>query len=101
MPYKSISELPKTVRNLPSRAKIVYLKAFNNTWEDFVDVHNEMAREKASHDAAWIAVKEEYMKDEETGTWIKIDVLAGKRSRHLPKHRRNRSSGTSETKANA
>ena len=101
MPYKSISELPKTVRNLPNRAKTIYLKAFNNTWEDYVDVNNETAREKASHDAAWTAVKEEYMKDEETGNWIKIDELAGKRSRHSPKHRRSRSSGASEAKAHA
>ena len=101
MSYKSISELPKTARNLPNRAKTIYLKAYNSTWEDYVDVHNEMAREKASHNAAWIAVKEEYMKDEETGAWIKIDMLAGRRSRHSQKHRRNRSGGASETKAHA
>ena len=51
MPYESTSELPKSVRNLPSRAKVLYLKAYNSSWEENADVE-DAARERASHDAA-------------------------------------------------
>ena len=34
MPYENTSELPKSVRNLPSRAKTLYMKAYNGCWED-------------------------------------------------------------------
>ena len=101
MTYKSINELPKTVRNLPSRAKMIYLKAFNSTWEEHLNLDNESVREKASHEAAWAAVREEYEKDDETGAWVKLDELTGKRSRHSIKHRRSRSGGHPEPKAHA
>ena len=93
MPYESISELPKSVRNLPSRAKVLYLKAFNGVWEE-QDIDDEAAREKASHEAAWSAVKEQYEKDGETGEWVKIGEPAGKRSRHVIRHRKSQKSGT-------
>jgi cation transport regulator len=92
MPYESISELPKSVRNLPSRAKVLYLKAFNGVWEE-QDFDDEAAREKASHESAWSAVKEQYDKDDATGEWVKVDDLAGKRSRHVIRHRKSRPSG--------
>lgn len=97
MPYESISELPKSVRNLPSRAKNIYMKAFNNSWED-LEIEDETARDKASHESAWSAVKEQYEKDDETGEWVKIDVNLARRSRH----RKSRSSGASlQAKAHA
>jgi cation transport regulator ChaB len=99
--YKSINELPKTVRNLPSRAKMIYLKAFNSTWEGCANLDNESAREKASHEAAWSAVRGEYEKDYETCAWVKLDELTGKRSRHSLKHRKSRVSGHTEPKAHA
>jgi len=101
MPYESISELPKSVRNLPSRAKAIYMKAFNSFWEE-CDQTEEAAREKASHESAWSAVKEQYEKDDETGEWVKVDDLAGKRSRHVIRHRKSRPSGVSlQDKAHA
>jgi len=101
MPYESISELPRSVRNLPSRAKAVYLKAFNSVWEE-QDIDDEAAREKASHEAAWSAVKEQYEKDDETGEWVKIGEPAGRRSRHVMRHRKSRHSGTvTQARANA
>ena len=92
MPYESISELPKSVRNLPSRAKAIYMKAFNSFWEE-CDQTDEAAREKASHESAWSAVKEQYDKDDATGEWVKVDDLAGKRSSHVIRHRKSRPSG--------
>jgi cation transport regulator len=101
MPYESISELPKSVRNLPSHAKAVYMKAFNSFWEDY-GLTDDAAREKASHEAAWSAVKEQYVKDDETGEWVKIGEIAGKRSRHVIRHRKSRPSGAlSQAKAQA
>ncbi len=101
MPYESISELPKSVRNLPSHAKAVYMKAFNSSWEDY-DLTDDAAREKASHEAAWSAVKEQYEKDDETGEWVKIGEITGKRSRHVIRHRKSKPSGAaSQAKAHA
>jgi cation transport regulator len=98
MPYESISELPKSVRNLPSRAKSIYMKAYNSFWEE-CDQTDEAAREKASHEAAWSAVKEQYEKDDETGEWVKSEEVAGRRSRHVIRHRK--SGVTSQAKAHA
>ncbi len=102
MPYENINELPKSVRNLPSRAKTIYMKAFNNAWDEYADAEDELVREKDSHEAAWSAVKEQYKKDEETGEWVKIEDVVGRRTRHAAKHRRSRSAGTaSQARAHA
>jgi len=102
MPFESISELPKSVRNLPSRAKALYMKAYNGCWED-LESTEDAAREKASHEAAWSAVKEQYEKDDGTGEWVvKSEEVAGRRSRHVIRHRKSRPSGAaSQAKANA
>ncbi len=101
MPYESISELPKSVRNLPSRAKALYMKAFNSAWEEN-DLLQDASREKISHETAWATVKLEYEKDEDTGEWVKIGEATGKHSRHAPRHRRSKSSGpASQAKAHA
>ena len=97
MHYANIIELSKNVRNLPSRAKTIYMKAFNSCWED-LEIEDETAREKESHESAWSTVKEQYEKDDETGEWVKSDADAGRRSRH----RKSRSSGASlQEKAHA
>jgi cation transport regulator len=85
--YENISELPKSVRNLPRQAKTVYMKAFNSAWEEGAG-EEDASCEKAAHEAAWDAVKLEYEKDEETGEWVKIGETSGsKRSRHIIRHR--------------
>ncbi len=71
MRYENISELPKSVRNLPRQAKTVYMKAFNSAWEEGAG-EEDASCEKAAHEAAWDAVKLEYEKDEETGEWERI-----------------------------
>lgn len=100
MQYESTNELPKMVRNLPSRAKTIYMKAFNSAWEEGDESEGEIAREKAAHEAAWAAVKIEYEKDEETGEWVKLGELVGRRSRHAQRHRR-KSAGTTASQARA
>jgi cation transport regulator len=102
MPYESIDELPKSVRNLPSRAKSIYLKAFNSACEECDESGSDMAREKAAHEAAWAAVKLEYEKDEETGEWVKLGESSGKRSRHVQRQRRKSTGGAaSQQRAHA
>jgi cation transport regulator len=98
MPFESISELPKSVRNLPSRAKALYMKAYNSCWED-LESTEDADREKASHEAAWSAVKEQYEKDDETGEWVKTGEMIGKRPRHAMRHRK--SGAPTQSKAHA
>lgn len=101
MPFESISDLPKSVRNLPSRAKSLYMKAYNACWDDLESIE-DADREKASHEAAWSSVKEQYEKDDETGEWVKSEEIVGKRSRHIIRHRKSRPSGAaSQAKAHA
>lgn len=102
MPYGSIKELPKSVRNLPGPAKTIYLKAFNNAWEDEDKSGSEISREKAAHEAAWSAVKEEYEKDCNSGEWVRIGKASGaSKSRHLHRYRRTKSGDDSQSRAHA
>lgn len=64
MPYKSVRELPESVREyLPEKAQEIYREAFNSAWETY---RHEEAR---AHRVAWAAVKHQYEKDEKTGKW--------------------------------
>ncbi len=64
MPYKNLSELPKTVReHLPIHAQEIYQAAYNNAWDEYE--HDE----ERAHRVAWSAVKNKYMKDESSGQW--------------------------------
>lgn len=66
MPYESILELPEGVRNnLPKHAQEIYQAAYNNAWEEYGHV------EERAHRVAWAAVKQKYVKDENTGRWKK------------------------------
>jgi cation transport regulator len=73
MPYRSLSDLPKSVTTaLPSAAQEIYLKAYNNAWEEYG--RPEKRRGGASLEAtaarvAWAAVKKVYEKDSNTGKW--------------------------------
>lgn len=68
MPYKSIHELPDSVKdNLPNHAQEIYQAAFNSAW----DQYNK--DEERAHRVAWSAVKEKYHKNEDTGRWQSND----------------------------
>lgn len=66
MTYKKISDLPESVReHLPKHAQEIYMKAFNNAWEEYADRdkrRDDSSREEVAHRVAWSAVKEKYEK---------------------------------------
>ena len=66
MPYDSIAQLPKPVREaLPKEAQQIYRKAFNSAWKQYSDPTSRRggaSREETAHKVAWSAVKQEYQK---------------------------------------
>ena len=74
MPYEKLDALPDSVRNnLPEHAQEIYMKAFNNAWEEYSDPEERRgssSREEAAHKVAWAAVKKEYKKGT-SGKWVK------------------------------
>lgn len=75
MPYKSLKDLPESVRdNLPEHAQEIYKDAFNSAWEQYdqpEERRGRASREETSHRVAWAAVKKSYEKDESSGKWHK------------------------------
>jgi cation transport regulator len=74
MPYKTIGELPESVRdNVPGHAAEIYKEAFNSAWGQYDEPHERRGddtREETAHKVAWAAVKKVYRKDEESGKWV-------------------------------
>lgn len=72
MPYKNKEDLPEQVKeNLPEHAKEIYLKAFNNAWDQYKEPKERRgneSREQTSHKVAWAAVKNKYKKGK-SGKW--------------------------------
>jgi cation transport regulator len=66
MPYKSISDLPDSVRdNVPKHAQEIYKEAFNSAWDEYDDKderRGDASREETAHKVAWSAVKKDYKK---------------------------------------
>lgn len=64
MPYKDKEDLPKQVtENLPEHGQEIYLKAFNNAWDQYKDPDERRgneSREQVSHKVAWSAVENVY-----------------------------------------
>lgn len=75
MPYQSVGELPESVRNnLPEHAQDIYLAAYNNALAQYEDPKKRRGGatlEEVAHKVAWAAVKKEYRKDKQSGTWEK------------------------------
>ena len=75
MPYKTISELPDSVKdNLPKHAQEIYKEAFNSAWDQYDEPEErrgDASREETAHRVAWSAVKKSYKKDESSGNWKK------------------------------
>lgn len=72
MPYRSINELPKGVKeHLPKHAKEIYKKAYNSAYEDYKNPserRGDADREETAHKVAWSAVKKKYEKQGED--WV-------------------------------
>lgn len=73
MPYNRTADLPQSVRDaLPPHAEEIYRAAYNSAWDEYADPgkrRGNESREEAAHRVAWAAVKHQYEKDEQTGTW--------------------------------
>lgn len=73
MPYRTINDLPESVRdNVPEHAQEIYLAAFNSAWEQYdqpSERRGDDTREETAHQVAWAAVKRKYQKDEKSGKW--------------------------------
>lgn len=73
MPYRSVRELPKGVKNnLPDHAQDIYKESFNSAYEQYKDPdkrRDDADREETAHKVAWSAVKESYEKKD--GQWQK------------------------------
>ncbi len=72
MPYRSISELPDSVRDhVPKHAQEIYKEAFNSAWDEYRDAderRGDESREEVAHKVAWSAVKQKYDKGAD-GDW--------------------------------
>lgn len=72
MPYKSISELPDSVRDhVPRHGQEIYKDAFNSAWKEYADTKDRRgddSREEVAHKVAWAAVKKKYSKGDD-GDW--------------------------------
>ncbi len=74
MPYKTVTDLPDSVRdNLPEHAQEIYKEAFNSAWDEYKDAderRGDDTREETAHKVAWGAVKKSYEKNSK-GDWVK------------------------------
>ncbi|NGX28390.1 MAG: Cation transport regulator ChaB [Candidatus Anoxychlamydiales bacterium] len=74
MPYRNISELPDSVKNhLPKRAQEIYMKVFNNAYEEYADPSKRRpgtSHEESACRVAWSVVKKQYEKNDK-GHWVK------------------------------
>ncbi|HEX5688956.1 MAG TPA: ChaB family protein [Roseiflexaceae bacterium] len=75
MPYSTLDDLPKSVRDhLPKHAQEIYHAAFNSAWEQYdrpQERREGRSREETAHAVAWSAVEQKYRKDTQTGQWVK------------------------------
>jgi cation transport regulator len=66
MPYDSVAQLPKGVKNnLPAHAQDIYLAAFNNAYDEYAHDEDRARR------VAWSAVKKSGYAKGENGKWRK------------------------------
>ncbi|RIK44918.1 MAG: putative cation transport regulator ChaB [Chloroflexi bacterium] len=74
MPYKSLAELPDSVRdNLPKHAQEIYKEAYNSAWDQYADPssrRDDASREEVAHRVAWAAVKQKYEKNDQD-RWVR------------------------------
>jgi cation transport regulator len=73
MPYRTVEDLPLNLREiLPKHAQEIFLKSFNNAWEEYQDTANrteDISQEEIAFRVAWNAVKRKYTKNKQTAKW--------------------------------
>ncbi len=73
MPYRTVQDLPLNLRELlPEHAQEIFLKSFNNAWEEYQDKRGRpqnISQEEMAFRVAWNAVKRKYSKNKRTGKW--------------------------------
>jgi cation transport regulator len=73
MPYRTIQDLPINLREiLPVHAQEIFVKSFNNAWQEYQDVAKrpeEISQEEIAFRIAWNAVKRKYAKNKRTRKW--------------------------------
>ena len=73
MPYRTVQDLPFNLRELlPEHAQEIFLKSFNNAWEEYQDAADRpehSSQEEMAFRVAWNAVKNKYAKNKRTGKW--------------------------------
>jgi cation transport regulator len=73
MPYRTKLDLPFHLREiLPEHAQEIFVKSFNNAWEEYKESANrpdDISHEEIAYRTAWNAVKKKYSKDNQTGKW--------------------------------
>jgi cation transport regulator len=73
MPYRTVQDLPLNLRELlPEHAQEIFLKSFNNAWEEYQNTTTrpaETSQEELAFRVAWNAVKKKYAKNKRTGKW--------------------------------
>jgi cation transport regulator len=75
VPYKNLSNLPKSVReHLPKHAQEIYRAAYNSAWDEYAQ------DEERAHKVAWSAVKKKYEKDGSNRQWKTRDNEQDKQS---------------------
>lgn len=63
MPYRSVNDLPESVKNnLPHHAQEIFKEAFNSAAKQYDD-------EETAFKVAWSAVKNDYEKNDK-GVWV-------------------------------
>lgn len=69
MPYRTLAELPDSVRDhVPKHAQEIYKEAFNSAWDEYKDPgdrRGDAGREETAHRVAWAAVKQKYEKGDD------------------------------------
>ncbi len=72
MPYRTKQQLPQQVsEHLPKHAQEIYMKSFNNAWDQYADPdkrRGSQSREEVAHKVAWNAVNQQYEKGDD-GDW--------------------------------
>ena len=73
MPYQTVQDLPLNLREiLPVHAQEIFVKSFNNAWQEYQDAANrseDISQEETAFRVAWNAVKKKYAKNKRTGKW--------------------------------